>query len=215
MSKRVTVFRRATPAFPDEKIPARWTRAELIAQALIDVNEDGLWVGRDEYRMTLRGQLDWHIRGTLKESGLLGMWKIIEWNKELREKKRAASVVVAPAAPPTMTEAAPAVSEDRIVCNPPLPVRYIGMGWGFKDGTIVARMQRRFPTAWPQPLDLPGHKTALYRYSDIAVFTELHQADLRAARDGQRMQEVDAVKEEVATLRAEIARLKGTSPVAE
>jgi hypothetical protein len=166
---------RTTPGFRDEKIPPQWTHDRLVSQAVIDVNTDWLWVGREDFRTTLRNHLDWHARGTLRPGGLQGMWKIIHWNNELRNRPKLAVVAVSE---PT---AGPATAEDPIVFDPPVPASYIGQGWGFAGGAIVETFRRRFPD-FPKPIGFSDRKTPLWLYSAVAAWTALHQDDIRRAR---------------------------------
>lgn len=121
MTKKAQAVHRATPSYPDETIPARWTYDKLVAQAYRDVNEDWLWVGREAYRATLQQHLAWHVRGSLNQGGLKGMWHIIEVNNDLREKKATREKAAAAAAP--SPEPAPAPSPEAPPTSAPVEDR--------------------------------------------------------------------------------------------
>jgi hypothetical protein len=213
--------KRQTLTFPDEKVPDSWTNERLAKQAMKDLREDWLWQpgpltkgeDRASYRKTLQDHLTWWENDELNEKGRLGMWRIVHHNNMLRDKKRkleASAVALAPVPPLLPPPVAEHETNATIESDPPLTAMAIGIGWGFKNGQIVDRMQRRFPEDFPKPFPFPlrKRKSPLYRSSDIAAFARTHHTDLQAARLGQRMRKVDAVKDTLAKQAEEITRLQ-------
>lgn len=97
-----------------EMVPNRWTPDECARQGYIDLQEEWLWVGRDSFRETLKEQLGWWAHKKLTAKGHYGMWKIIEFDNNLRLKRtkreQEEKAAKPPVVPPVEAPAPPPVA---------------------------------------------------------------------------------------------------------
>jgi hypothetical protein len=202
---------------------------DLIRQARLDLADDSLWLVGDQPNMrealrNLLACLD--NAGALTEEELIKIYNLVHGSD--RHRRRWAVVPPTPVPPPS-TPPPPAARVTEPIVEPPpasspspdpsphaspirLPLDYncpqnatqIAEGFGLKNGTVVARLERDYPD-WPAPV--PKGTERRWRLLDVLTWGQRHEQDVRDAREGKRMTPKQ-LRDQIAALKAEVARQK-------
>lgn len=211
----------------------------VIYQARIDFFNDILWKGRESYRETLQRRLLRHANSdVLSPHEYQSAFNIVRYNDELRARTHYDPAATLPPIPPlkktpiTLEEPEAELPDElgpelpvaepgtidipTEIFDPPLPAAYIGRGLGFRNGTVVDTLRKRFAD-FPAPHSAGQRATPLWLYSEVGAFVVRHVDDIERMRSrGSRQQQSRAetraerskFAREIAQLQAELAALK-------